>query len=165
MKWAWWADTDAPSLFWICLLTAKAAPSADRAISIAVAESKSQGWNRSKSSGFFSSNSFSAGPAQTSSAVCCAMWYAASTVALRDWVEKSLVLALPRRCPKNTVTPTCLSRLCSIVSTSPLRTVTDSPWPSDTSATASEAPLLLASLSMKSIISWNWFDEYVNISQ
>ena len=158
MKCAWWADTEAPSLFLICLLTANAAPSAVRAISTACSVSNNHGWNKSRSKGCFSKSSTSAGPAQSSSAVCWAIWYAASTVAFKECLEKSLVLALPRRCPKKTVTPTCLSRLCSMVSTSPLRTVTERPWPSEISAIASEAPRLRASESMKSMISVNWCD-------
>ena len=58
--------------------------------------------------------------------------------------EKSDVLAWPRRAlgrsPKYTVTPMPLSRLCSTVSGSSLRTVTDRPRPSETSHSQAEAP-------------------------
>ena len=58
--------------------------------------------------------------------------------------EKSDVLALPRRWPRYTVTPSDLSRLRSTVSSSPLRTLTLRPEPSDASAPASVAPSFLA---------------------
>ena len=58
--------------------------------------------------------------------------------------EKSLVAALPRFCPTYTVTPSDLSRLRSTFSSSPLRTLTDKPQPSDASAAASVAPNFLA---------------------
>jgi hypothetical protein len=58
--------------------------------------------------------------------------------------EKSEVLALPRRWPMYTVTPSDLSRLRSTFSSSPLRTDTDRPQPSEASAPASVAPSFFA---------------------
>src|SRR6218665_1544613 len=59
-------------------------------------------------------------------------------------VEKSEVLAWPRRWAMWTVTPSDLSRLRSTFSNSPLRTLTDRPQPSEASAAASVAPSFLA---------------------
>ena len=58
--------------------------------------------------------------------------------------EKSEVLALPRRLPTYTVMPSDLSRLRSTFSSSPLRTDTLRPQPSEASAPASVAPSFLA---------------------
>src|SRR4030067_946061 len=53
--------------------------------------------------------------------------------------------AEPLCLPKNRVSARPLSRLCSTVSTSPRRTVTDSPWFTLTLASALDAPWRLAS--------------------
>ena len=95
-------------------------------------------------------------PAASSSAVKRAMLYAAATVSLIAPGEKSDVLALPRFLPMNTVTPTILSRLCSIVSTSPRRTDTDRPSPSEISVAASVAPSAFAWRRMSEAISLSW---------
>ena len=82
-------------------------------------------------SGARASSSGSGGPAQSSTAVLRAIAAAASTVLESAAAEKSEVLAWPRRAfgrsPMYTVTPMPLSRLCSMVSGSSLRTVTDRP--------------------------------------
>src|SRR6476620_1000763 len=64
--------------------------------------------------------------------------------------EKSEVLALPRRWPTYTVTPSDLSRLRSTFSRSPLRTDTERPQPSEASAPASVAPSFFACSSARS---------------
>src|SRR4030066_1504562 len=61
--------------------------------------------------------------------------------------DRSEVLAEPLCLPKNRVSARPLSRLCSTVSTSPRRTVTDSPWFTLTLASALDAPWRLASAS------------------
>ena len=165
MKWDCCAETVAPSLLVIFLLTAKAPRSASLAISTPSAVLIFHGWYKSKSLGFFSNKSASANPAQSSSAVCCAIWNAALTLALKDSFEKSLVPALPRLWPMNTVTPACLSRFCSMVSILPLRTETDKPLPSESSAAASVAPKALASANKKETNSCNCVGECENIPQ
>jgi hypothetical protein len=62
------------------------------------------------------------------------------------------------RLPIITVTPTTLSRFCSMVSTSPLRTDTDRPLPSEISVAASVAPSSRAtrSTSAAMALSWSW---------
>jgi hypothetical protein len=69
---------------------------------------------------------------------------AACTVRSMAALEKSDVLALPRRFPTYTVTPKDLSRLRSTFSSAPMRTLTLKPLPSDASAAASVAPSFLA---------------------
>ena len=81
-----------------------------------------------------------------------AMSQAARTVCSIAEREKSEVLALPRRCPRYTLMPRDLSRLRSTFSRSPLRTETDRPVPSETSAPASVAPSLAAMPSTSSTI-------------
>jgi len=61
--------------------------------------------------------------------------------------DRSEVLAEPLCLPKNRVSARLLSRLCSTVSTSPRRTVTDRPWFTLTLASALDAPWRLASAS------------------
>ena len=55
--------------------------------------------------------------------------------------RRSVVLADPLRCPKYTVIPRPLSLVCSMVSVSPRRTVTDSPVWVETPASAASAPV------------------------
>ena len=70
--------------------------------------------------------------------------------------EKSELLACPLFCPTYTVTPMPLSRLYSMVSTSPRRTVTVWPKPSLTSVSAAVAPRDFAWSRTLFAISRNW---------
>ena len=137
--------------------TVNAACSQRIAISAAPLASMAHGWNRSRS---FSAalavarSRLSGKPAAGSLAVKRAMSCAARTVCSRAAGENSEVLAWPRRCPANTDTLIDLSRLRSTFSRSPLRTDTDSPTPSDTSALASLAPIFWATRSASSTSCW-----------
>ena len=77
------------------------------------------------------------------------MAQALSTVSRTALVERSAVLAEPLRLPKYTVTASPRSRWYSRVSTSRRRTLTDSPRPSEASASHSDAPWRRASSSAR----------------
>ena len=72
------------------------------------------------------------------------MSYAACTVLCTALSEKSEVLAKPRCLPTYTEIDSDLSRLCSTVSTAPLREVTDKPLDSETSTADALAPTFFA---------------------
>src|SRR6185436_14310472 len=142
------SDTLAPSELRIFFETANAAASQRRAISTASSTARLHGWKRSSSGTSRASSSVSGRPAQSSSAVWRAIAAAASTVCSSAARERSEVLAWPRRAfgrsPKYTETPSERSRLCSMVSGLPLRTVTVRPCASDTSQSQLLAPARLA---------------------
>ncbi len=125
------AETEAPSELRIFFDTANAAASQRFARSTASSVEIAQGWKRSSSGCSRASSSASGSPAQSSSAVWRAIATAASTLCSSAAREKSEVLAWPRltrgRSPKYTLTPMPRSRLCSMVSGLPLRTVTVRP--------------------------------------
>ncbi len=77
------------------------------------------------------------------------MAQAFSTVSRTAAAARSAVLAEPLRLPKYTVTARPRSRWYSTVSTSPRRTLTDSPWLIEASASHCEAPWRLASSSAR----------------
>ena len=136
------------------LFTAKAAASHSSANAAACSLVTAQGWNKSKSRSRSATGTMSSGCgrlANGSSAVKRAMSYAARAVCTMAASEKSDVLALPRRCPTYTVTPNDLSRLRSTFSSSPWRTDTLKPQPSDTSAAALVAPHRLAAANAVSV--------------
>ena len=92
-------------------------------------------------------SSASGSPAYSSSAVKLAIEIALATVSSTAAGERFAVLAEPLRWPAYTVTPRLRSRWYSRVSTSPRRTVTDSPVDTPTPASAAVAPLARASAS------------------
>ncbi len=91
--------------------------------------------------------SASARPAHSSLAVWRAIAQALATVSSTAPARRSAVLAEPLRWPKYTVTAMPRSRWYSMVSTSPSRTVTVSPFWTLASASAAEAPAAWASAS------------------
>ena len=77
------------------------------------------------------------------------MVQAASTVSRTACSLKSVVLAEPERRPTYTVTPSPLSRVCSTVSTSPSRTVSEIPCERFAEASAWVAPAVFDSSSAR----------------